>query len=930
VSRLLLVGWDGADWKVINPLLAQGELPHLATVLENGVHGNLATIYPSLSPLLWTSIATGKRPYKHGILGFIEPTPDGMGVRPVSILGRTSKAVWNILSQSSKRSIVVGWWPSHPAEPIRGAMVSNHFRFTSEDEPTNDMGPGTVWPKSWVQRLTHLRVHPTEVTFEILQLFIPDLQRIDQEEDKCLHDLAEIIANMMSIHAASTDLIQHEQWDFAAVYFDGIDQICHRFMPYHARKQTDCTQQAKLLNGVVNNAYRYQDAMLGRLIALGGKDCAVMVISDHGFHSDHLLTDHIAAEMDGRAVEHRNFGIFCLRAPDTKPGATIYGANILDIAPTLLHIFGLPIGQDMDGRVLLDAFLHPAAPQTVPSWDAIPGNDGQHAPNHYYDASASTESLRQLVALGYIAPPSDRSTEDVSMCIRERDYNLACCYLDGGQPQAAIGILRDLLRRNDEDGRFYQLLATALLLSGDLTECARTLANFDANCARFAPAAQEELAHRRSSRPDSDLVASGTGDAWIELRWRQHLAEQAMAFVGERLLLHCRLAAAQTRSGASASIAKTLLDELSKRFGSSREVLRVLAECYMILGDQELALTYILRLKDSDPLDWQALALESRIQYELGNNVRAMECCVESLSLVYNQPILHYLLGLALRRLGENSKAEEEFRIAASLAGEPFYPRELIMPILNQPFSSDQLGVFDNQKTIFEKPRDEGQKTRTEAQPFQTRVFPFERFDGASPIDRSRTVTIVTGLPRSGTSMMMQMLVRAGLVPFTDGRRAADQNNPRGYFEHELATHLHEDNSWLSQAQGKVVKIIAQLLTHLPSGEQYWVIFMHRDMDEVIASQYSMLKSLGQMGTKLDKTQLARVYSQQLARVQTWLQLQLNVHVLAVQYADALKEPENTAARLACFLGKPFDELAATAVVESALRHHGRLGNRHA
>src|ERR1700709_2311201 len=97
--RLLVVGWDAADWKVIDPLLARGELPNVARLVREGVRGNLATLYPALSPMLWTSIATGKRPGKHGIHGFTEPTPDGLAVRPVSNLGRKTKAFWNILNQ---------------------------------------------------------------------------------------------------------------------------------------------------------------------------------------------------------------------------------------------------------------------------------------------------------------------------------------------------------------------------------------------------------------------------------------------------------------------------------------------------------------------------------------------------------------------------------------------------------------------------------------------------------------------------------------------------------------------------------------------------------------------------------------------------------------------------------------------------------------
>jgi predicted AlkP superfamily phosphohydrolase/phosphomutase len=105
MKRLLLVGWDAADWKVIDPLLARGEMPHLASVIENGVRGNLATIYPPLSPMLWTSLATGKRPPVHGILGFSEPSEDGLSVRPISNLGRKTKALWKIVNQNGECSM---------------------------------------------------------------------------------------------------------------------------------------------------------------------------------------------------------------------------------------------------------------------------------------------------------------------------------------------------------------------------------------------------------------------------------------------------------------------------------------------------------------------------------------------------------------------------------------------------------------------------------------------------------------------------------------------------------------------------------------------------------------------------------------------------------------------------------------------------------
>ena len=100
-------------------------MPHLSSLVESGCMGQISTIRPVYSPMVWTSIATGKRPYKHGVLGFSEPLPDGSHVRPVSGLSRKTKAFWNIFHQQGWRGNVIGWWPSHPAEPINGVMISN-------------------------------------------------------------------------------------------------------------------------------------------------------------------------------------------------------------------------------------------------------------------------------------------------------------------------------------------------------------------------------------------------------------------------------------------------------------------------------------------------------------------------------------------------------------------------------------------------------------------------------------------------------------------------------------------------------------------------------------------------------------------------------------------------------------------------------------
>src|SRR5579862_4671677 len=178
--RVLLVGWDAADWKVIHPLMDAGKMPNVERLVEHGASGQIATLHPPLSPMLWTSIATGKRPFQHGILGFTEPTPDGRGVQAVSNLSRKSKAIWNILSQNGLRSAVTGWWPSHPAEPIRGVMVSDHFhRASAPLDAAWVLPPHTIHPPELTPTLAGLRLHPEQLTPELVERFIPLAREID-------------------------------------------------------------------------------------------------------------------------------------------------------------------------------------------------------------------------------------------------------------------------------------------------------------------------------------------------------------------------------------------------------------------------------------------------------------------------------------------------------------------------------------------------------------------------------------------------------------------------------------------------------------------------------------------------------------------------------------------------------------------------------
>jgi predicted AlkP superfamily phosphohydrolase/phosphomutase/tetratricopeptide (TPR) repeat protein len=921
VKRLLIVGWDAADWKVINPLLARGEMPHLARLMSEGVHGNIATIYPALSPMLWTSIATGKRPGKHGILGFSEPAEDGMRVRPVSNLGRKTKAFWNILNQHGKRSIVVGWWPSHPAEPISGAMVSNHFPFQPWDDPQMPLAPGTVWPAEHAAEMAELRVHPMEISPEILRLFVPDWQKVDQDQDKSLHDLAGIIAETMSIHASATHLMEHEPWDVAAIYYSGIDHFSHRFMRYHAGKAPERgTSDAAWFAGVVLNAYRYHDLMLGRLRALAGPDCAVMLLSDHGFHSDALLPDYVPAEAAGPAVEHRHFGIFCLKAPGVKRGERLYGANVLDIAPTVLHLFNLPTGLDMDGRVLINAFDDQRMQPPIPSWDQVPGDDGRHPPSRQYDGISAAESLKQLVALGYVAPPGDDGPRSVSESVTESRYNLARSYMDEGRPDLSAAILRELIAEDRQDARLHQHLFFCHMQTGDHAGAGRVLNALDCACAEGAPKAAAELERRRAERPDSELRKERASADTREAYERRKLAERAAGAVVDRLFLRVRLELAKARTRARKEAVRPMVERLAKMTGGAPGAGLFLAEAFGAIGDSARALQYTRRVLRADPENAQAFALEARLHCHAGRYEDAVASAVESLALIYCQPLLHCIMGSALHRMREFAQAEQAFRVALAQAPGLTAAHEGLARLLRRDRSRTGEAAWHMAQAAVARER----RKQRPAAAAEERVAPgMPQLDGeviGPPADRSKVVTIVSGLPRSGTSMMMQMLAAGGIESYSDGRRAPDEDNPRGYFEHAQATRLHQDTSWVPEARGKAVKIVAHLLPYLPRGEEYRIIFMHRALEEVTASQTAMLKRLGRKGAALDEAALSRTYAGQLVRVQEWLKKASGVSVLPVQYAQVLEVPTGAALKLAAFVGEPFDPAAAAASVDPGLR----------
>jgi predicted AlkP superfamily phosphohydrolase/phosphomutase/tetratricopeptide (TPR) repeat protein len=925
--RVLLIGWDAADWKVIRQLLQAGEMPNLARLMAAGVHGNLATIYPPLSPMLWTSIATGKRAYKHGIDGFSEPLPDGSGIRPITILSRKTKALWNILNQTGHRSLVVGWWPSHPAEPINGVMVSNHFEHAlGEPTATPPLLAGAVHPGSLAASLAELRVNPTELTGEFLRFFVPEYDKVDQEKDKRLHSLAKILAETMSVHGAATELLATQPWDFAAIYYSGIDHFGHGFMRYHPPQLPwVADEEFAIYQHVIANAYRYHDAMLGALLGYADENTTVILMSDHGFHPDHLRPGYIPAEPAGPAVEHRHFGIVCMKGPSLRVNEQLFGASLLDICPTILTLFGLPPGKDMDGKVLLTAFKEAPPVDPIDSWDKVAGDAGTHSPETQLDPVASAEAFKQLVELGYVAPPGPNEKENVDECVRELKYNLARAYRDGNCCGEAAALAEELWTRWPKEHRFGILLIECLAPLRQFERRREVIEELGRRIERFQIEAKAELARRQEQKISDEKQEQDTPAK----RRTQFEERQLRELAHGRPLLIEWFHASQFLLEKRPADARPFLEKVAAAESIDNDLGQRVAAALVELGEMDEARQLLESALDNDPENALVHAQLANIHFRAHRFDEAIAAAVESLSLLYFQPGLHALLGRALMESKRFEDAERELLVAVSQSPRHIAAHELLAKLyrefLNRPadafahegracsLRNELAAVKRNTGDEAERGRGRGGGRERKSQIVCDKPFGPE-------VDPTQIITIVSGLPRSGTSLMMQVLVAAGREALTDAKRAADQDNPLGYFEFEKAIELAKDASWLQQARGKVVKIVAQLLPHLPANEHYQIIFMERELTEVMASQKAMLARQQRRGAELDEEKLRDTYTSQLNRVHAQLARRPEVRLLNVNYSELVADPIHEINALAGFLGVTFDIHAAAKAIRPELQ----------
>lgn len=870
-KRLLLIGWDSADWKLIHPLLDAGHLPGVQQIVEGGTCGNLATLEPQLSPMLWTSIATGKMADHHGVHGFTEVDPVSRLVVPVSAATRRCKTIWEILGERGRRSHVVGWFATQGERDLNGKMVSNmfaHLQGVSPEQAPADWPPpvpGTYWPESLGSELSELRVSPWEITGDIIRAFVPNAPQVDQKTDRRLQELAGKLAEAYSVQSAATYLMETDpDWDFMAVYFRAIDEISHGFMPYHPPKMEGIPEaDFEMYREVVNNTYRAHDMMLQRLIHLAGPDTAILLVSDHGFHSDHLRPQFTPRVPAGITVWHRAQGVIIASGPGFKEDELIYGARLLDIAPTILHYFDLPIGEDMEGRVLSEAFLENRPVSTVPTWE---DRDSRRLVNRSSLSSAESQALlEQFVALGYIDEISADPTTAVAETNRENQWNLARACLYSGKYELALPLLEDCHAAQPDRADYSQILAKTQLQLGLLEEAEETL----------------KVCLDSLGQTDSAQLLMGG----IETVRGNH----------EKALRH--------------------LSNVCASAADNGQLLHHLGETYLCLRRWRDARTTAERMLAIDPGSAQAYVILARCFLHEGEAQEAADAALGAIGLQYGNPRGHFLLGVALVQLENWLAAEKALHNTLQFDPHDALAKRYLAQVYRALGRPEEAENSDLESRILrtkhlEQWATNSARVRRDAAiraAARQEVLRPRRQANASNAEEDEAVPpmefiLVSGLPRSGTSLMMQILHAGGLEIMHDGKRQADDDNLEGYWEWEEIKSLRHHPRVIERAKGKVIKIISALLPSLPPKHRYRILFMRRPVSEVVDSQWKMLANRG-MRSKSEKAHLIATQENHVRQMLATLRASGRVDLLEVDFPALVTDPASAIGRIQDFLG---------------------------
>jgi tetratricopeptide (TPR) repeat protein len=502
-GRVIVLGLDGVDPDTVDLLLSEGQLPNFARIRREGAYGRLASSDPMLSPILWTTIATGKTPADHRITHFVATNPKNGDEIPVTSHMRRVKALWNVLSEQGRRVAVVGWWATWPAETVNGAIVSDHtcYHFLlpeGQQGAPDQLGvvhPPELWPEvAALVRRPH-DLGPRDLA-DFVRVSPEELARPFRFEDDLAH-FKWALATAQSYAKIGLHLWEKQHPDLLLSYIEATDTTSHLFG--HLFRATglsgELAAQQEHYGKAVEQMYRYADQIVGEYLAAMDANTTLIVLSDHGFQLG-LAHDDPSTTRDMRRVSerfHRKEAILYLYGRGVRPRASIENAQLVDIAPTVLSLVGIAPARDMTGRVLDEALRFAPPDRTVASFES-PGAAPEVAAS---DENVDPQIVERLAQLGYLDASSSKG-----------DRNLAGILFEAGRHEEAAQIYARLVLREPDDGSLRASYAGAL---GALGRYDEALAQLDRAVALdpLNPEAyyNQGLIHERRNQRDAAVSA---------------------------------------------------------------------------------------------------------------------------------------------------------------------------------------------------------------------------------------------------------------------------------------------------------------------------------------------------------------------------------------------------------------------------------------
>lgn len=409
---VIFVGLDGADWQYLDLLLTRGVMPNLRALVGEGHGGVLTTIHPPLSPLVWTTMMTGVSPLEHGILDFTRTSPANGAQEPITSDERLRPAIWNMVDRNGGSTAVIGQWATHPAEEIRGLIVSE--RVTGAFGNTKLLPAGAVYPparRDWVE--TVAGEAERAVDLKTMQSYLPWLSPGEYHDAAVAPDpyshpvsaLYRILFETNLVTALAVREITRDHPRLTIAYYQATDVVGHVFAPYAPPRQASISQEEFERYGRVPELYfREIDRVLGQYRAMAEPSGAVLMIaSDHGFSWIESRPARLSSVAPATAAKwHRDEGIYLLwgngiaLAP-AHPGR----GSVAQVCSTLLALLGMPPGKYLEGPPL------PGAPSQVgAALDYAATYERRQAampaPDEVAAERLAAEQLEKLRALGYI------------------------------------------------------------------------------------------------------------------------------------------------------------------------------------------------------------------------------------------------------------------------------------------------------------------------------------------------------------------------------------------------------------------------------------------------------------------------------------------------------------------------------------------------